>query len=170
MTTPPPRWRALHVGRGRVTPSRRTQLGMCVAATALTFVSFAVAPSAAADANDSMRAAVAAVRSSSCPALRPVPVVDQAAKEINETTDSYINFTARAVPATDALPVLKDLGYPGSKAKILSGAAHTFGDSIKATLLQGFAVLPDCSYTDIGVSAMSNAKKDVVLVTVVLAA
>ena len=72
--------------------------------------------------------------------------------------------------ATDAVPILKDLGYPASKAKILSGSAHTAGDSIKATLLQGFADLPDCSYTDFGVATTYNAKKDVVLVTVVLAA
>jgi hypothetical protein len=97
-------------------------------------------------------------------------VIDEAAKEINETTDRYINFTARAVPETDAVPVLKDLGYPASKAQILSGSANSFADSAKATLLQGFAALPNCSYTDFGVGTMYNAKKDVVLVTVVLAA
>lgn len=157
MITRPPRVRA------------RTRFGICVAATALTIVSVAMAPSAAADANDSLRAAVAAARPSSCPALRSVPVVDEAAREINLTTDSYINQTARTVPETDAVPVLKDLGYPANKAYILSGSAHGAGNSIKATLLQGFNKLPDCSYTDFGVDTMYNAKKDVVLVTVVLA-
>lgn len=148
----------------------RTHLGMCFAATALTFASVAMAPSAAADANDTVKAAVAAARSSSCPALRPVPVIDEVARGINKTTDGYINHTVRAVPETDAVPILKDLGYPANKAYILSGSAHTAGDSIKAALLQGFDKLPDCSYADFGVDTMYNAKKDVVLVTVVLAA
>jgi hypothetical protein len=51
----------------------------------------------------------------------------------------------------------------------LSGAAKTDGDAIKATILQGFAKLPDCSYTDFGVNALHNAKKDMILTTVVLA-
>jgi hypothetical protein len=142
---------------------------MCLATTALTIVGVAVPPSAGADSTDSLRAAVAAARGTACGPLRSDPVVDQAATEINETTDRWINNAARAVPETDALSPLKDLGYGGSKATILSGAAKTDGDAIKATILQGFAKLPDCSYTDFGVNALHNAKKDMILTTVVLA-
>lgn len=155
--------------RGRSTVRRRSAIavGCCVIASAFSNVS--VAPSAAADTTDSLRAAVSAAGSPSCSPRRSQPVIDEAAKEINETTDRWINFASRAVPETDALPVLKDLGFPATKAKILSGSAKNPADSIKATLLQGFADLPDCSYTDFGVSSMYNAKKDVELVTVVLA-
>ncbi len=34
----------------------------------------------------------------------------------------------------------------------------------------GFAKISDCSYVDVGVSALYNAKKDMILTTVVLAA
>ncbi len=150
--------------------SHRTTARMCVAVTALTIVGVASAPSAAADPDESLRAAVTAVRAAQCPPLHSLPVIDDAAEKINKTTDDWINFASRAVPETDAVPVLNDLGYPASKAKILSGAAKNFSDSVKATLLQGFAVLPDCSYTDFGVSSIYNARKDLMLVTVVLAA
>lgn len=133
-------------------------------------ISVSMAPSAVADATDSLRAAVAAARPASCGPLRSDPVIDQAAKAINETTDRWINNVARAVPETDALRVLKDLGYGGSKASILSGAASSAGKAIQATIIQGFKVLPDCSYTDFGVSTLYNAKKDMILTTVVLAA
>lgn len=142
---------------------------MCVAAAALTVAGIVLAPVASADATESLRAAVAGARPSTCGPIRSDPLIDQVANEITDTTDRYINFAARAVPETDALPLLKDLGYSGaSKAQILSGSATNAFSSIKALLLQGFAALPDCSYTAYGVATMYNAKKDVVLVTAVL--
>jgi hypothetical protein len=122
-----------------------------------------------ADSADSLRAAVAAARGAACGPLQSDPVIDQAAGDVNETTDKWINNAARAVPETDALSLLKDLGYGGSKAAILSGAATTDANSIKALLLQGYTKIPDCSYTAFGVSALYNAKKDMILTTVVLA-
>ncbi|KQY08946.1 hypothetical protein ASD37_00110 [Mycobacterium sp. Root135] len=96
-------------------------------------------------------------------------MIDQVATDINDSTDGYINFTARAVPLEDAMPLLTDRGYVGaSKARILSGSATSAGSSIKAALLQGYAVLPDCSLSAYGVATKYNAKKDVVLVTAVL--
>ncbi|MDF3339481.1 hypothetical protein P3H80_18735 [Mycolicibacterium septicum] len=138
-------------------------------ATALTVTSICVAPAAVADSTDLLRAAVAAARPAACP-VRSDPVIDQAAEKINQTTDRWINNTARAVPETNAVPVLQDLGYGGTKAAILSGAATSPTNAIKATLLQGFDKLPDCSYKDFGVSTLYNAKKDMILTTVVLAA
>lgn len=132
-------------------------------------VGVVMAPPAAADATDSLRAAVAAARGTACGPLRSDPVIDQAAAEINQTTDRWINLASRAVPETDPLTPLKDLGYGGSKATTLSGAAKTDGDAIKATILQGWAKFPDCAYTDFGANAMYNAKKDMILTTVVLA-
>ncbi|MEZ0355254.1 hypothetical protein [Mycobacterium sp. SA01] len=149
-------------------PSRvRITTGML--ATALSLTSVCMAPAALADSTDLLRAAVAAARPAACP-LRSNPVVDQAAEEINQTTDRWINNAARAVPETNALTVLRDLGYDGTTASILSGAATAPANAIKATLLQGFDKLPDCSYKDFGVSTLYNAKKDMTLTTVVLAA
>lgn len=146
-----------------------TRVETWLMAIALTAFSVSVAPSAAADSTDLLRAAVAAARPAACP-VRSDPVIDQAADEINKTTDRWINNTARAVPETNALPILKELGYGGSKASILSGASTSATNAIKATLIQGFQLLPDCSYKDYGVSTLYNAKKDMILTTVVLAA
>jgi hypothetical protein len=170
MTTQRPRLPARHVGWGHARPRRRTQLGMCLATIALTIVSVSMAHSARADTGDGLRAAIATVRGTACGPLRSDPVVDQAAAAINGTTDKWIDNASRAVPATDALPILKDLGYGGSKATILSAATANDGDAIKALLLQGYDKIPDCSYSDFGVSALHNAKKDLILTTVVLAA
>ncbi|KMO75584.1 hypothetical protein [Mycolicibacterium obuense] len=137
---------------------------------ALLTVAVAAAPPAAADVTDALRSAVVASRGMKCPPLHFNPVVDQAAEAINATTDAWLNHASRAVPETDALPVLHDLGHGGTKAAILSGAAGTAANSIKALLLQGFAKISDCSYVDVGVSALYNAKKDMILTTVVLAA
>jgi hypothetical protein len=170
MTTQRPRLPARYVGRGHARPRRRAQLGMCLATIALTIVSVSVAHSARADTGDDLRAAIAAARGTACGPLRSDPVIDQAAAAINGTTDKWINNASRAVPETDALPLLKELGYGGSKATILSGAAKNDGDAIKGLLLEGYAKVPDCSYADFGVSALYNAKKDMILTTVVLAA
>lgn len=152
------------------TTRQRARRGMCLTVLATMAVSIAVAPSAVADSVDSLRAAIAAARETACGPLQSDPVIDQAAERINETTDKWIDHTARAVPETDALPILKDLGYGGSTAVILSGAAKSDADAIRAILLQGYSKIPDCSYTDFGVSALHNATKDMILTTVVLAA
>jgi hypothetical protein len=170
MTTQRPRLSTRHVGRGHALPRRRAQLGMCLATTVLTIVSISLAQSAKADTGDDLRAAIAAAHGTACGPLRSNPLIDQATTAINGTTDKWINNASRAVPDTDPLALLKDLGYGGSKAATLSGASANGGDAIKALLLQGFAKIPDCSYTDYGVSAIYNAKKDLILTTVVLAA
>lgn len=143
--------------------------GLCTAAVAFVCVGVVTAPPAAADTSDSLRTGVSAVRGTACPPLRSEPAIDQAAAQINDTTDKYINNVARAIPETDALPVLGDVGYSATVATILSGAAPTEENAVKAILLQGFAKIPDCSYTAFGVSAIYNAKKNMILTTVVLA-
>jgi hypothetical protein len=78
----------------------------CLFAMGFVIVSIVTAPSAAADSTDLLRAAVAAARPAACPPLRSDPIIDHAADEINQTTDRWINNTARAVPETNAIPVL----------------------------------------------------------------
>ncbi|MDO3402714.1 hypothetical protein QWI29_21960 [Mycolicibacterium neoaurum] len=138
----------------------------CLAATVVGVVG---APSASADTTESLRAAVAAARGGACGPLRSDPVIDRAAVEINATTDRWINNAARVVPETDAMLLLRDFGYGGSASAILSSAAKTDGDAVKAALLQGYNKIPDCSFKDFGVSTLYNAKKQLVLATVVLA-
>jgi hypothetical protein len=156
--------------RGRATPPRRVQHGMCLALLVFTTATVSVAPSAAAQPSGRLRDAVAAARGASCGPLRSDPVVDKAAEEINGTHDKWLDHAARATPETNALAVLKDLGYRGTKAAILLGAAVTDANAIKAALLQGYLKIPDCSYTDYGVSTLHNKTKDMILTTVVLAA
>jgi hypothetical protein len=169
MLTRRPRFPARRVGSGPAPPRQCAYRGMCVAAIAFTTVSVSTAPLAVAGTGDSLRAAVAAARGTSCGALRYDPIVEQSAQKVNETTDKWINHASRAVPETNALPLLKDLGYRGTKAAILSGASKTDGDAIKGLILQGHLTIPDCSYTDFGVGAMRNETKGMILTTVVLA-
>jgi hypothetical protein len=127
-------------------------------------------PSATADPADSLTVALMAARGVSCAPLTPNPIVQQAAAEINDSTDKWIDHTARAAPVSESTPVLKDLGYGGSKSTFILGAGRSSADSIKALLLQGYLKIPDCSYVDYGVSSLHNESKDMILTVVVLAA
>jgi hypothetical protein len=128
-----------------------------------------LAPPSAADTVDRLRAAVDAARGASCGPLRDDPIVAQAANEINESNDRWLDHASRAVPVPEALPLLTDLGYDGSAATILYGAGKSEADSIKALLLQGYLKIPDCSYVDVGVSVLQGNSDGWILSTVVLA-
>jgi len=149
-------------------PGRRVKVA---AATVLTIVGLATAPpAAAADPTESLRAAVVAARgASSCGPLRPDPTVDRVAQGVVKSTDVWIDHTSRAVPETDAVPILRDLGYAVDKAAILSSATDDAGTAIKALVLQGFARIPDCSYTSFGVATAYNATKEIYVMSAVLA-
>jgi hypothetical protein len=168
--TPRPGVPAKRGGWRRVTPRRRFQRGICVTVLAFTVATVSMAPPAMADPSDSLRAALVAARGASCGPLRSNPMAEEAAGDINGTTDKWLDHAARVVPETNALAVLKDLGYGGTKAAILSGVGVTEVNAIKATLLQGYLKIPDCSYTDYGVSALFNKSKNMILTTIVLAA
>jgi hypothetical protein len=159
-------------GSARGNPARKRKAGRVsrLAVVALMSAPFAPAPPSTADSTDSLTEAVMAVRGVSCGPLRSDPIVAQAAAEINDSTDKWINNVARAAPVTESTPLLKDLGYGGSKSTYMLGAAHTAADSIKALLLQGYRKIPDCSYVDYGVSSIHNESKDLILTAVVLAA
>jgi hypothetical protein len=141
-----------------------------VVALVLTAVAVSALPSATADPTDSLDAALTAARGVSCGPLRANPIVEQAAGEVNASTDKWLDHVSRAIPVPDATPLLKDLGYGGTKSAMLLGAGTTSADAIKALLLQGYLKIQDCSYVDYGVSIMHNASKDLILTTVVLAA
>jgi hypothetical protein len=118
---------------------------------------------------DKLRAAVDAARGASCGPLRDDPIVAQAANEINESNDVWLDHGARAVPVPEAMPLLKDLGYPGSRSTILHGAGKSEADSIRALVLQGYLKIPDCSYSDVGVSVLQGHSAGWILSAVVLA-
>lgn len=136
-------------------------------------VTMLIAPQAAADPAASLQDAVIAARSaSSCAPLRYDSAVEQAADIVNGSTDDYISHTARNAPADSApqpLPILKDLGSDATKAVSLQAATDNDGDTIKGVLLEGFDAIPDCSYTDFGVSLRRNVEAGYVLAVAILA-
>jgi len=147
----------------RHSPQRQTQHrgGQCIAVALaiMTFVATSVfkASPAAADFDRLLRNAVMQARgSASCGSLRPQPVADQTAAFAAQSTQTYLNHTARAVPIADPLPILKDLGSNAGKAKLLQGAGKTEADAIKFILVLGRVDIPNCSYAEYGVSALPN--------------
>jgi hypothetical protein len=104
-----------------------------------------------------------------CGPLRYNPVVEQVAEISNRSTDQYLNHATATVPVSDPTPGLKDLGYRGKKGALLNGAARNEADAIKGALLEGFDKLPDCSYTDFGVSMLRNQSNGYYLTSLVLA-
>jgi len=137
--------------------------------TTILAASVSLAPTAMADSADSLRAAVTAVRQGTCQPLRSEPVVEQAADTVNRSTDMWLDHKGRAVPVPDPLPVLKDLGYGGGRAVQVQGAGNTDAEAIEGLLLVGYDIVPDCSYTDFGVSVLQNQSTGHYLAVVVLA-
>jgi len=117
-----------------------------------------LAPPAAADPDPNLQNAVASARGSACGPLTYDPVAEHAAEIVNRSTDEYISHTARNVPVDDVMPILKDLGSSAGKAVRLQGAGHNHNDvdAIKGVLLEGYKAIPDCAYTDFGVSLQHN--------------
>ena len=105
----------------------------------------------------------------SCGSLRYNQVVEQVAQIINRSTDDYLNHAATRVPILDPLEGLKDLGYGGTKAHLLQGAGKSDAVAIHGALLQGYGAIPDCSYTDFGLSMRRNETTGYNLASVVLA-
>jgi hypothetical protein len=129
-----------------------------------------LAPSALADSVATFKMALATARSgTSCGPLRDNSVVEQVAETINQLSDNYINHNATQAPIEDPQVGLKDLGYAGNKGKQFQGAAVNDGDSIKGALIEAYAAIPDCSYTDFGVSLRRNETSGYHLTVLVLA-
>lgn len=98
--------------------------------------------------------AVLAARDGACGPLNYNPTVEHAADIVNRSTFTYLDHSAQNVPAGGPHPtaILRDLGIDTGKAISLQGAAHDEADAIRGLLLEGRDVIPDCSYTDFGVS------------------
>jgi len=183
----PPQWRAqtlmglrttlarnvLHPryrGRGRWT----TSVGI---ATVLAGIS--LGPSAAADSTDAFQHAVTSTRNAaSCIAWRLDPLVEQVTQIANQSTDVYLDHNARSVPLSDPLPnipvltplqVLNDRGSKAKKAKLLQGAGHTEADAISFITISGYNTIPDCTYTDYGLSLLHNRTSGYFLAAMVVA-
>ncbi|MCX2930589.1 hypothetical protein ORI20_09900 [Mycobacterium sp. CVI_P3] len=148
---------------------RYRRRGVVAATLALAAAGTCCAPGASADSGDLLSSAVIAARPASCPPLKANPLVREAAAGINRSNDLWLDYAARAEPETDPMPRLKDLGYQGSKAVIIHGAAKNEADSIKALLLQGYAAIPDCTYTDFGVDVSQSNSDGWILTALVLA-
>lgn len=130
----------------------------------------ALAPPALSEPSPIFKDAVMQARAgSSCGQLRYNPIAEQVAEISNQSQNKYIDHTATGKPIDDVRPGLQDLGYHGSKGALLLGAAKNIDDSIRAALLEGFIPLPDCSYTDFGVSMLHNESKGYYLASLVLA-
>ena len=151
---------------------RRRDLGIATAMSIATVLSAGVwfAPAALGDSVTQVRDAVASARGgTSCSALRYDAVVEHVADVINRSNDDYLNQVATRVPISDPLEGLKDLGYRGTKAYLLQGANESEAKAIKGALLEGYDAIPDCSYTDFGVSMLRNATTGYAMATIVLA-
>jgi hypothetical protein len=154
----------------RVLKGRRLSIASAVVALMVLCAGISLASSALADPSANFKMAIASARAgSSCGPLRYNAVVEQVAEISNRSTDKYLNHATTDVPVEDPLPGLKDLGYGGSKGILLRGAAKDEATSVKGLLLEGFDKVPDCSYTDFGVSTLRNQWNSYYLTSLVLA-
>jgi hypothetical protein len=157
--------------------------GQCIASaiavTTVAAVSVFQAPSTAANFTDNLRDAVVQAHGTSCRPLRTEPLVDQTAAFVAQSTDHWLNHTARVAPGrvsqlgrleVDPLPILKDLGSNASKAIAIEGAGKTEADAIKSILITGFKAIPDCSYAAYGVSTLPNNNPDGYFLTALILA
>lgn len=85
---------------------------------------------------------------SSCKPLQYNHVVEQAAAVVNKSTVDYLDHNSNQVPIADPKAGLKDLGFPVGKTKLLLGADEDYRLAMKGAILEGYAALADCSYTD----------------------
>ncbi len=142
-----------------------------VALAPATGVGTLLAPPATAGPAPAVRQAVVDVRgAASCAPLNYNPTVEHAADIVNRSTYTFLDHTAQNVPADDPHPmaIVKDLGIKAKNASSFQGAAHNQSDAIKGVILEGRNAIPDCSYTDFGVSLLHEPESDFTLAVVVL--
>jgi uncharacterized protein YkwD len=149
--------------------NRRTAHLIAISALAIAMATV-IAPPAIADPLSTLTSAVDTVRGASrCPPLQSDPRVERAAQMAMQATSGYINHRTAAIPFTDPMPALKTIGYTGSEALLLSGYGTDDADAIEGLLLEGRESIPNCSYTQYGVSATRD-DGGFTLTSVVLAA
>jgi hypothetical protein len=116
-----------------------------------------MAPPATADTVSNLTSAVDSVRSASrCPPLQSDPLVVRAAQMATQSLSDYIGHRSAAIPIGDPMPALKTIGYTGTKAILLSGYGADEADAIHGLLLEGREPIPNCSYTQYGVSSTQD--------------
>jgi hypothetical protein len=152
------------------------RVALSVTATAILAISFA--PTSAADPTAHLQAEIDAARSESgCPPLQLDPVLNAVSQRVAHEVDDYVRHSSRDLPTSGEGPpvalasggvlrVMRESGYNTTKAKLLvgygdyrtGGAGDNEAKAIKGTVLQGlgFEVLPDCTYTKYGVSAIND--------------
>lgn len=141
-------------------PQCLTARGLLAVAMGVAMMSLVAAPAAAADPTADLRSAVAAKRKN-CPALQQDSMLDGVAERADRETQDYAQKIARFQPMEDPMPILKQLGYPAGKAKLLSGySSPDHSDpqrrAIYGAALFGWDTIPDCTYTRYGAHAMTN--------------
>jgi hypothetical protein len=150
-------------------PRGRSVFRIALSSIAVTSaIALSPAPAATANSTADLKAAVGATRGN-CPALQQDPVLDGVAARANNETQAYIEHTAKFIPFEDAMPVLRDLGFPAKKAKLLAGYGDVDAKAIHGVTVQGFLVIPDCSFTKYGVDTLKSATGKYALAAVVLA-
>lgn len=127
-----------------------------------------LAPLSSADPIADMRSAVAAKRAG-CPALQSDPVLDEVAQRADLETQNYADHTARFKPMEDPMPMLRQLSYPASKAKLLAGFADAPQKAVDGATLFGWDTIPDCSYTRYGADVTTNTNTGNSTAAIVLA-
>jgi hypothetical protein len=145
------------------------RLGAVVSSAALAaLVTVALAPAAVADDVGDLKTQVDVTRGG-CPPLQSDTVLDGVAQRANAESQSYIEHTARFVPFEDPMPVLRELGYPAGKAKLIPGYGDVEAKAIHGVTVQGWQAIPDCSYAKYGLNVLTSADGGYVLAALVLA-
>jgi hypothetical protein len=128
------------------------------------------APPAMADTVANLTSAVDQVRSASrCQPLQSDPLVLRVSEMATQRLTDFISHRTAEIPIDDPMPALKTIGYPGTKATLVGGYGADEAEAIHGLLLEGRVAIPDCSYTQYGVST-AQADDGFYLTTVILAA
>ncbi len=144
-----------------------------VSAVAVTFAvaGWSCAPTAVADPHQALAEVINSARTTApCGALNYDPKAELAAEIVNRSTRDYLNHTAENVPADKPEPtaIAKDVGITGTKVISLQGAGKVEGDAIRGVLIEGYKALPDCAYTNYGVSMLNDPESGYSLAVVVM--
>ena len=153
-------------------PSRTTLIRRhrhVTVATAFLGVALLHASPAISEPADQLEQAIVSLRATgSCGPLRNDPVVQRAAEISNRSTQDYLNHAARFVPVSDPLVVLEELGSGAGQAIQIRGHGASDAEAIHGALLQGRAVIPDCSYDTFGTDVIRDPDNGLALVVAIL--
>lgn len=155
---------------GSESASKVAWVGVLMTASATIIFADISAPPARSDVGSDLRDAVTQMRGgASCGPLHPDSIADQVAAIINKSYSDWLDHTSTYPPITDPMPGLKELGYRGTKGKFLGGVSKkNEAEAITGVLVEGYAAIPDCSYTDYGVNMSRNDASGYSLAAVVL--